>query len=104
MNADATQPALPVGWFFGLLGLALFGIAVGLLIEGEVNLRRARREFVRGDRLDVYGDGEQCTHPGCAQARALAVARIRQAIAEHARIEWTADTDRELAALLDGDR
>lgn len=42
MTADASQAPLPLVWFLALCGAVLFAIAVGLLIEGEIKIRRAR--------------------------------------------------------------
>jgi len=89
MTADASQASLPLGVFFALAGVAAFGVLVYLLIEGESEWRRFRREFERDDRLDVYGSDDEptaCTDPacGCEQAREVARANLR----EFQRSQW----------------
>lgn len=103
-NADATQGALPLGWFFGMVAAAGLILAVKITHDAirESREARARTRADRWDeRLDVYGEPElsatqpvvtsdSCRCPDC-------VGYGRALVAGVAPVRWTARDDRRVA-------
>lgn len=109
MTADASQAALPLGWFL-LLSAPVF-VVCGLLwlfADGAERIDEALAQLADDDDEPVpylpTGGCEPCCCGGCEQAKELARARIRARLADLARFDWTPEVEAELARIADGGR
>lgn len=113
MTADASQAALPLGWFL-LLAASVF-VVCGLLwlfADGAERIDAALAQLDDDDEPVPYLPTDVCTDPdcGCEQAREVARGHLRlfRAMQEQAawedRLRAVARADAEAAGVRDGGR